>query len=57
MTEEERLSEWWIKVHLAKHGPYPDRGSAFNAARSAKQANPDLHVAVIDPRGLSTPVE
>jgi hypothetical protein len=38
-------------------GFYLDGGSAFSTARAAKRANPNLHVAVMDPRGISTPID
>jgi hypothetical protein len=54
-TEEDDSStkSWWITVHKNRRGPYPDRNSAFAAARVAKQAEPNKHVAVVNPKGTS----
>jgi hypothetical protein len=56
-AKEQKEEYWWVTVHGQKRGPYLDGGSAFAAARAAKRANPNLHVAVMDPRGISTPID
>jgi hypothetical protein len=57
MSDEQTEEQWWITIHTARRGPYSNRSSAFAAARAAKKANPNRHVAVVDPLGTSTPVD
>jgi len=57
MADEAERQEWWVTVHTEKRGPYEDRGSALVAARAAKTANPNRHVAVVNPHGHSEEVE
>jgi hypothetical protein len=48
--------DWWVSVHTEKRGPYSDSLSAYAAARELKLQNPNKHVAVVDPKGISTPI-
>jgi hypothetical protein len=54
---EDPEEQWWITVHRERRGPYSDRASAYAAARAAKQADPNVHVAVVNPQGTSDPVD
>jgi hypothetical protein len=53
----EQEEKWWITVHSAKRGPYPDQASAYAAASLAQKVNSNFHVAVVNPQGISTPVD
>jgi hypothetical protein len=57
MSGDESRSDWWVTLHAEKRGPYPDHASAFNAAKEFKRQNPSKHVAVRDPKGISTGVD
>lgn len=46
-----------VVVHGQERGQFRDEGSAFAAAAKLKRENPNKHVAVRDPKGISTPVD
>jgi hypothetical protein len=50
------VSDWWVTVHTERHGPFADSISAHAAARNLKRQNPNKHVTVVDPKGISTPI-
>jgi hypothetical protein len=52
--EEEK---WYVTVHRDRQGPYPDRASAYAAGRAARKADPNKHVAVVNPQGTSDPID
>jgi hypothetical protein len=54
---EDTSKQYWVTVHRERRGPYSDRHSAFVAARHFKREQPNLHVAVLESNGISTPVE
>jgi hypothetical protein len=50
------VGEWFVSVHAERHGPFPDSTSAYAVARDLKRQNPNKHVAVVDPKGISNPI-
>ena len=57
MKEEKDDGNWYITVHGVRRGPYPGSGAAHIAASAAKKAEPNKHVAVLSPQGISIPVD
>jgi hypothetical protein len=54
---EDSSGSYRVVVHGQERGQYSDESSAFAAAGELKRQNPNKHVAVRNPKGISTPVD